>query len=105
MFGVVSLGAFFRFDPLRWLVWTDRRVLVLHVSRWKGSPTELMSAHPVSSILVEEIGRRRRWMRAGFRIITVDFPDGSSLRLEVHRFWGPVVDGLPSGPPPATATP
>jgi hypothetical protein len=89
----------------RWIVVTDRRLLVLPLSLHNAEPRALERADPLSSVRV--VSSQPRW--GGIARATIARADGPELSLRSIRLWAPdlaaVVTVLSAPPPPASGTP
>ena len=88
----------------RWIVVTDRRLLVLPLSLRNAEPRALERADPISSVGV--ISSQPRW--GGLARATIARQAGAELNLRSIRLWAPdlaaVVTVLSAPPAPASGT-
>jgi hypothetical protein len=89
----------------RWIVVTDRRLLVLPLSLRNSEPRALERADPLSSVRVAS--SQPRW--GGIARATISREAGPDLGLRSIRLWAPdlaaVVTALSAPPPPASGMP
>ena len=82
-----------------YLVVTDRRILFIQMSRLSARPMGLAMADPRSGFEVESYKPSAVWS-----VLKVKRPDGSTLRLNVHRFWRDELDEVASALGISTST-
>jgi hypothetical protein len=89
----------------RWIVVTDRRLIILRLSLRNSEPRELERADPLS--IVRVASSHPRW--GGFDRVTVGREGGPDERLRSARLWAgdlaAVVTALTVPPPPSSGTP
>jgi hypothetical protein len=89
----------------RWIVVTDRRLLVLPLSLRNSEPRALERADPISSVRV--VSSQPGW--GGITRATIAREAGPELGLRSIRLWAPdlgaVVTALSAPPPPVSGLP
>jgi hypothetical protein len=93
----------------RWVVLTDRRLLLLKLAYWSQRPVALVSSD-LRSAARATARDETAW---GWRSVDVRRSDGTMVRLRMPRLWHPEVtqirlalsSGIPPAPPPSMPLP